>query len=145
MVYIRYAWLKPGCNAAVVDPFDRRKVWRMKDIKLGSQGESLAEKYLKKKGYLMIERNFRCKYGEIDIIAMDGPTLVFVEVKTRRSLRYGLPCEAVNDAKIRHLKRMVSYYMTVCGMENRDARIDVIEILMEAECPYLRHIENITG
>lgn len=117
----------------------------MKDIKLGSQGESLAEKYLKKKGYLMIERNFRCKYGEIDIIAMDGPTLVFVEVKTRRSLRYGLPCEAVNDAKIRHLKRMVSYYMTVCGMENRDARIDVIEILMEAECPYLRHIENITG
>ncbi len=117
----------------------------MKNEKLGTQGEDLAVKYLKKKGYIIIERNFRCRFGEIDIIAQDKTSLVFVEVKTRRSRRYGLPCEAVNDGKIRHLKRMATYYIIVSSLYNRDMRIDVIEILMCQGLPFLHHIENITG
>ena len=112
---------------------------------LGDRGEDLAEKYLKKKGYIVVERNFRCRLGEIDIVALDGRYLVFVEVKTRRSQSYGLPCEAVNRPKIRHLVRMAAYYTTVNSVEQRDIRIDVIEILVKEKAIYLRHIENITG
>lgn len=112
---------------------------------LGSWGEALAEKYLKKKGYIIVERNFRCRLGELDIIALDGTELVFIEVKTRKSQSYGLPCEAVNSAKIRHLKRTAAYYTAVFYASQRDARLDVIEILAQAGRVYIRHIENITG
>lgn len=111
----------------------------------GSWGEDLADKYLKKQGYTLIQRNFRCKLGELDIIAMDGSDLVFIEVKTRRNQHYGLPCEAVNGEKLRHLKRMISYYITVNGMEGRDVRLDVIEILVKCGKPYLRHTRNVSG
>jgi putative endonuclease len=112
---------------------------------LGGWGENTAEKYLKKKGYVIIERNFRCKLGEIDIIALDGKDLVFVEVKTRKNQSYGLPCEAVNTQKLRHLKRMAAYYTAVNFEDNRDTRLDVIEILAQEGRSYIHHIENITG
>lgn len=112
---------------------------------LGGWGEDIAERYLKKKGYLIVERNFRCKLGEIDIIALDGAELVFIEVKTRRNQKFGLPCEAVNITKIRHLKRTAAYYMILSSAEHKDARLDVIEILMEDGQAYLHHIENIVG
>lgn len=114
-------------------------------MEFGYWGEELAEKYLKKKGYRIVERNFRCKLGEIDIIALYGTELVFVEVKTRNSLKYGLPCESVTATKIRHLKRIAVYYMAMSVSRYRDARIDVIEILIKDGKPYLHHIENITG
>lgn len=114
-------------------------------MKLGCWGEDIAEKYLKKKGYIIVARNFRCRLGEIDIIALDGTKLVFAEVKTRQNQSYGLPCEAVNTQKIRHLKRMSAYYMALNFNEDRDVRLDVIEILMLEGRPYIRHIENITG
>jgi len=112
---------------------------------LGGWGEDAAEKYLKKKGYIIVERNFRCKLGEIDIIAMDGAELVFIEVKTRQNQNYGLPCEAINAAKIRHLKRTAVYYTTVYSDDHQDARLDVIEILTKEGQTYLHHIENIIG
>ncbi len=115
------------------------------EMKLGRWGEDIAEKYLKKKGYLIVERNFRCRLGEIDIIARDGADLVFVEVKTRQNQSYGLPCEAINAAKVRHIKRTAVYYMTGCAMEYQDVRLDVIEILTQEGKTYLHHIENITG
>ena len=66
---------------------------------VGELGEKKAIKYLKENGYKIMQHNFKCRTGEVDIIAMDGKTIVFIEVKTRRSLSYGLPCESVTAAK----------------------------------------------
>lgn len=112
---------------------------------LGSWGEKVAERYIKKKGYTVIEKNFRCKLGEIDIIALDRTQLVFIEVKTRRNQNYGLPCEAVNPEKIRHLKRTAAFFMATCSMDYKEERLDVIEILVREGQAYLHHIENVTG
>ena len=114
-------------------------------MKLGCWGEQIAEKYLIKKGYLIVARNFRCKLGEIDIIALDGKELVFIEVKTRQNQNYGLPCEAITASKIKHLKRTAAYYMAVNSVNNKDVRLDVIEILKKEVQSYIHHIENITG
>ena len=114
-------------------------------MNLGAWGEAVAERYLIKKGYRITERNFRCKAGEIDIIAYDGTRLVFVEVKTRRNQKYGLPCEAVNASKIRHLIKTAAYYMMIHSMESRDARIDIIEIIKAESGVYFRHIKGITS
>ncbi|HWQ79318.1 MAG TPA: YraN family protein [Anaerovoracaceae bacterium] len=114
-------------------------------MKVGSWGEDAAEKYLRKKGYLILERNFRCRYGEIDIIAMAGTELVFLEVKTRRNLNYGLPCESVTAAKVKHLKRAVSYYASTCPIRHSGVRLDVIEILAKEGQAHIHHIENILG
>ncbi|TMR21000.1 YraN family protein [Nonomuraea turkmeniaca] len=70
------------------------------DLELGKQGEQIAVIYLEAKGMKILERNWRCRYGEIDIIAEDGPTLVVVEVKTRSSRSHGTALESVNPAKL---------------------------------------------
>src|SRR5690554_4479679 len=79
--------------------------------KLGDRGEDLAACYLSKKGFVIIERNWRCARGEIDIIAKDGDTLVFVEVKTRRTDRLGTPTEAVNIKKQQKLRLLARHYI----------------------------------
>ncbi len=114
-------------------------------MKLGEWGEEQAERYLRKKGYLVVEKNFRCRLGEIDIIAMEGAKLVFIEVKTRKSQSFGLPCEAVNTMKLRHIKLTAAYYMSVNPGCCSDLRLDVIEILQRDSKAYIRHLENITG
>jgi len=95
---------------------------------LGNAGEERACKYLEEKKYKIIERNFSCKLGEIDIIARDKRELVFVEVKTRTNTEYGLPSEAVTKGKIKHLLNTISYYLYIKKIENKNIRIDVIEI-----------------
>lgn len=112
---------------------------------LGSWGEDAAAKYLKRKGYRILEQNYRCKLGEMDLIASIRDEIVFIEVKTRQNQQYGLPCEAVNHSKIRHLKRIASWYLSVSHTQVSDPRIDVVEILFIDGKPYLHHIENITG
>jgi putative endonuclease len=112
---------------------------------LGARGEDIAEKYLKKRGYCIIERNFRCRLGEIDIIALDGTSLVFIEVKTRRNQNYGRPCEAVTTVKINHILRTAACYTSLSRTRYVDIRIDVIEILIQDQKTYLHHIKNITG
>ena len=114
-------------------------------MELGRWGEDEAERYLKRKGYTIVGRNFRCRYGEIDIIALEGTELVFIEVKTRRNLNYGLPCESVTAAKIRHLRRAVAYYAATCPVRYRSVRLDVVEILATEGRVDIRHIENILG
>lgn len=108
----------------------------------GSKGEEAAAGYLKGLGYEILERNFRCRAGEIDIIANDNGTIVFVEVKTRRTLDYGLPCEAVTATKREHIRRVVRYYVLVKNIEERTLRIDVIEILIKEGISYIHHIED---
>ena len=85
----------------------------MKDPRrqLGDAGEDLAAAALKKQGYKILERNYVCPLGEIDLIARQGKTYVFIEVKTRKNDRFGAPQEAVNPAKQRKLRLLADYYL----------------------------------
>lgn len=105
----------------------------------GTAYEDLAAQYLEQKGYRILERNYRCRQGEIDLIAMDGSCLVFVEVKYRSSRRTGHPAEAVNVRKQRRIARTAVYYCYKRRIpEDHPCRFDVVSILdHEAE-----HIKN---
>ena len=101
---------------------------------LGRYGEDLACKYLQAKGYKILKRNFRCRrFGEIDIVASKAGVLSFIEVKTRASLRYGMPAEAVPLAKQRKIYRVAQYYLQCEGLTSRIPIIsfDVVEIIVE--------------
>ena len=78
---------------------------------IGAKGEEEVCKYLIRKGYKIIDRNFRCKQGEIDIIASKLNELIFIEVKTRRNIQFGYPCEAVGKTKQKHILNVARYYM----------------------------------
>lgn len=95
---------------------------------LGKIGENLASEYLEKQGYLILERNFACRRGEIDIIAKDEKEFVFVEVKTRKSLKFGYPAEAVTNIKRKHMQKAAQYYLYKNKLNGRYVRFDVIEI-----------------
>ncbi|MBL4903212.1 MAG: YraN family protein [Desulfocapsa sp.] len=101
-------------------------------IKLGAQGEDLAVDYLKKKGLTIRVRNYRKKTGEIDIIAQDGQCLVFIEVKTRKSLRFGQPYESVTLTKQAQISRVALDYITRNKLHDQPIRFDVISILLQS-------------
>ncbi|MDP2168236.1 MAG: YraN family protein [Thermodesulfovibrionales bacterium] len=101
----------------------------MKNKALGAEGEDMAVKFLKKKGLKILERNLRTPFGEIDIIAKDGGTVVFIEVKTRLSDYFGHPAEAVGYRKKKHIERAALYYLSA-RRHNAAARFDVISIIM---------------
>ena len=112
-------------------------------MNLGNYGEDIAVNYLVNKGYKVIERNFRCKMGEIDIVAGKDHILIFVEVKTRRGTVYGLPCEAVTSEKLEHIRRAAALYSLKNNLTEAQQRIDVIEVLCRGEKAYIRHTENV--
>lgn len=97
---------------------------------IGKKGEDEATNYLKQNGYKIIERNFYCRQGEIDIITMDKKTneYVFVEVKTRTSLLHGKPIEAVDQYKQKHIVYATKYYIYKNHLENQYIRFDIITI-----------------
>lgn len=97
----------------------------------GEQGEDFAVRLLKRNGYKIIERNFRTKLGEIDIVALSGDTLVFVEVKTRWSKKFGLPEEAVTPKKLRKIKRVGQLYSLTHPTAPKKMRVDVVAIEVE--------------
>jgi putative endonuclease len=94
----------------------------------GRVGERLAAQALRERGYRILEHNFRCRHGEIDLVAEDACDLVFVEVKTRRGNLYGLPEEAVTRAKRRKLAEVASYYLDLHAARERSWRIDVVAV-----------------
>ena len=107
---------------------------------VGNMGENLATDYLKKKGHVLLERNYRNRFGEIDIITRDGDTLVFSEVKYRSNNAHGNPLEAVNDAKKRKISRVAAYYCTGHGLwERMNVRFDVIAVWGDGN---IEHVEN---
>lgn len=114
----------------------------MNKLKIGLKGEALATKFLIKKNYQIIERNFRCKFGEIDIIAKKDNCYIFIEVKTRTSFKYGRPVEAINYRKIEHILKTVNYYLKVKKKYNYSYRIDAIEVLLTNDIT-INHIKNI--
>ena len=104
----------------------------------GVTGEQEAKNYLIKKGYKIVKMNFSCKIGEIDIIAMDKDTLVFVEVKARNTAMFGLPREAVTAKKQYKIRRIAELYLQRYSTLDQKIRFDVIEILGDK----ITHIEN---
>ena len=97
---------------------------------LGRLSENFAVELLESKGYKIIDRNFHCRFGEIDIIASEGPTLVFVEVKARWSSKFGAPEEAVTPQKIYKIKKTADYYCLINSIKDRKMRIDVVALEM---------------
>lgn len=96
---------------------------------LGRKGEDLACRFLEKKGYHVLTRNYRTRTGEIDIIARDGAALVFVEVKTRGSKRFGHPFEAITFRKRQQLIRVALEYISRNAHFDQEARFDVVGII----------------
>lgn len=100
--------------------------------KEGAYYENLVAEYLKTQGYEILEKNYRCRIGEIDLIAKEGETLVFVEVKYRRDDKMGNPKEAVNRKKQKKISMAASYYlMRECGRMDIPCRFDVAAVLGE--------------
>lgn len=95
---------------------------------IGCTYEKIAGKYLEQNGYQILEHNFRCKFGEIDIIALDGGYLVFCEVKYRKDEKKGNPLEAVTITKQKKISKCALYYMTIRGKTNVPCRFDVVGI-----------------
>ncbi len=113
---------------------------------IGKRGEELATRYLQKKGIKIIERNFKCRQGEIDIIGKEEKELIFVEVKTRTNLKYGKPREAVNPIKRKHMNRAIEFYLYTNQLTNEQIRIDIMEVYIDDwnEKTYkINHIQNI--
>jgi putative endonuclease len=100
--------------------------------RLGALGEAAAVEELTRRGYVIVARNYRCRGGEADIVAEDGPDLVFVEVKTRSSFAYGLPQEAVGWTKQQHLGSAAAHYCSSHPVEDRPVRFDIVEVIILA-------------
>ncbi len=102
----------------------------------------MAERYLKKKGYRVVERNYRCPVGEMDLIALDRRVIVFVEVKTRSDDRFGVPLEAVHLYKQQKMVKTAQFFLAEHRLHNRDARFDVIGISLTGQNPVVEHVVN---
>ncbi|MGI5839114.1 MAG: YraN family protein [bacterium] len=111
---------------------------------LGRMGEGMAAAALDKAGYTIIERNYRCQYGEVDIIAREGGDLVFIEVKTRRSRTFGHPAEAVGPRKREHLLRVAAHYLQSHSPTEGGCRFDVVAVHLAANRS-LTQVEIIRG
>lgn len=115
---------------------------------VGKKGEDEAEKFLTRKGYKILERNYRKQYGEIDIIAIDTnkkePVLVFIEVKTRTSSQFGLPLEAITPWKLKPLLKTAQLYVVSHSKLPELQRFDAISIILLSSGAKIEHMENIS-
>ena len=110
--------------------------------RFGKDSETLAVDFLRKQGYKIIETNYRTKLGEIDIIARDRDTLAFVEVKARRSDRYGVPKYAVTAQKKKKISMAALWYLKTTDQFNQKARFDVVGIFFQTSTPRIEIIKN---
>ena len=114
----------------------------MNTTSLGKYGEDLAADFLKKHGYKILERNFRIRGGEIDIIALEKNTLVYVEVKTRTSIQFGTAQESVTPYKIKFLERAAKFYRNARKNLPLAERIDVVTVDLSTGKPIMELIKN---
>lgn len=112
---------------------------------LGNLGEQLTADYLVERGYKILERQWKCEYGEIDLICLDsGGEVVFVEVKTRESLESGYPEESVTETKRHHLQACGEWFLHLSAWEKREHRYDVVAIILrDGEAPEITHLIGI--
>lgn len=106
---------------------------KVNNRRLGAYGEELAAQLAENKGLIILQRNFLCRQGEIDLIARDGATLVFIEVKTRKSMRFGYPEEAVDYRKQQKIRSVAGYYVTSVLRQNLPCRFDVYALSLDGE------------
>ncbi|XID95152.1 YraN family protein [Paenibacillaceae bacterium WGS1546] len=124
---------------------DVRRPARPKDRRpaVGRAGEAAAADYLQRAGYTVVERNWRCRSGEIDLIARDGGTLVFVEVRSRTNpLRYGTAAESVTFRKVRQVRELAAVYLKLSGSADEPIRFDVVAVTFgnDGSVAELKHI-----
>ncbi|MGH2755199.1 MAG: YraN family protein [Actinomycetota bacterium] len=109
---------------------------------LGRTGEDAAAAYFERLGWSVLERNFRCPTGEIDIVARDGDVVVFCEVKTRRTDRWGLPAEAVNRRKQARLRRLAGEWLGSRRPGRVDVRFDVVSVIVADNATEVTHLRD---
>ena len=112
--------------------------------RLGNRGEGLAREYLEQLGYSIQISNYRCTWGEMDIVAREGEELVFVEVRTRRGVNFGAPEESITSTKARRLIAIAQEYLQEHNQDNADWRIDLIGIRMYrgGSVPQINHLRH---
>jgi len=110
--------------------------------RFGKAGESVAARYLRKHGYRILEQNYRTRMGEIDIVARDGDTIVFVEVKARKNSRFGSPKWAVTSRKQKTISMVALQYLKATDQSQCRARFDVVAIRSESGSPEIELIKN---
>lgn len=109
---------------------------------IGPYGEDIAVSFLKTRGYEIVARNYRKKYGEIDIIAENDGEIVFIEVKTRKSNLFGSPFEAVDLRKQQKMSRVALAYLNNHGLSDRAARFDVVAVRLDARQPEVEVVKD---
>ena len=111
---------------------------------VGAWGEELAARHLSAAGLVILDRNWRCSVGELDLVARQGDVLVVVEVKTRTTTAYGTPAEAVTDRKVARLRRLASAWLADHPVSPREVRIDVLSVLVPARgAPRIEHLPGV--
>ncbi len=113
--------------------------------RIGKTGETAALEFIRQNGYILLEQNYRAPFAEIDIIAREGECICFVEVKTRTSLKRGLPRESVHHAKQQKIISGASFYLKEKRLFNQQVRFDVIDILLTGETQKITLIKNAFG
>ena len=114
----------------------------MRRIGTGKRGEEIAVAHLRKAGYRIIAQNYRCLYGEVDVVAQDGDTFVFVEVKSRKTGTFGAPQEAVGPEKQKKLSRVSLHYLQQKCLETCKARFDVVAVQISPDETRIDLIRN---
>ena len=114
---------------------DRRRL-------LGCAGEDAAARWLERAGFVIVARGFRVRCGEIDLVARDGPVVVFVEVKTRTQAAFGRPAEAVTARKRGRIARVASLFLARSGWGDRACRFDVVEVVPDGTRWRVGHIPD---
>jgi putative endonuclease len=111
---------------------------------LGERGENAAAKFLRRKGYHILARHLDLRPGELDLVAADGRTVVFVEVKTRSTVSAGTPAEAIDERKMQRMTQAALAYLKSHGLLNHAARFDVVAVIWPSDraTPVIEHIEN---
>ncbi len=133
-------------HLSVQDGEDHRSDVTLSPKELGRRGEQAAAKFLKRRGFEVLHRNWTCFAGEVDIVALQEDTLCFVEVKTRSNIKKGFPSEAVDDRKRERYERIAACYLKEHAYEDLRVRFDVISILaLSNDRAFLRHHINAFG
>lgn len=118
---------------------------QLSNQRLGKLGEDIASSYLRKQGYTIIQRNYKARYGELDIIALHKGILIFIEVKTRIDAWFGTPEEAVTPKKLREVVKTAEYFKLLHTELPDEMRVDVIGIqLTGGNVSYFKHTQNVT-
>lgn len=106
-------------------------------LQIGDSGEEFATRFLQKRGYRILHRKFRSRFGEVDIVAQDKKAIVFVEVKTRKSHKYGRPEEAVGYYKLKHINRVANFYIQKYKLNNLEQRVEIVALEVGSDNKYI--------